>query len=386
MARLPQPGGDEHVWGDVLNDFLSQTLASDGSIKSGVVDNDNLASNCVSTAKIQNNAVATASIADGAVTAAKIASGVIPTSSRGIRFLSIFYSPPNIANGMYSNTYAAGYFSRFDDVVLGAGLQIPTDPYYASTVDIVKAAKALNSSIVFWGYIDAGVTSSNLPIATIKTYIDQWMTVGAGGIFLDLFGYDYHTSRSRQNEILDYIHSKNVGALINVWNSDDAFSSTVDATYNPSGTPTKANSSDVVLLESFVCNSDAIPASPHLMTMSDVKTRTDKVVAYRTSLGIRIFATNIMLHTGTSESNLNNYYGITEGVARACRLDGTGLSPSNYSSTGSDIGVVSPRRSSYTSLPFRSDQTYWLNNLWTKILAPDLGIVVDFSGVSWKQE
>lgn len=33
MARLPQPGGDQGVWGDILNDFLLQAHNSDGSLK-----------------------------------------------------------------------------------------------------------------------------------------------------------------------------------------------------------------------------------------------------------------------------------------------------------------------------------------------------------------
>jgi hypothetical protein len=32
MARLPIPGGDDDVWDDIMNDFLSQSLAPDGTI------------------------------------------------------------------------------------------------------------------------------------------------------------------------------------------------------------------------------------------------------------------------------------------------------------------------------------------------------------------
>ncbi|HSX00791.1 MAG TPA: hypothetical protein VLF67_00995, partial [Candidatus Saccharimonas sp.] len=34
MSRLPQPGGDDGVWGDILNDFLMVTHNADGTIKS----------------------------------------------------------------------------------------------------------------------------------------------------------------------------------------------------------------------------------------------------------------------------------------------------------------------------------------------------------------
>lgn len=33
MARLPQPGGDDGTWGDLLNDFLSQEHNTDGTLK-----------------------------------------------------------------------------------------------------------------------------------------------------------------------------------------------------------------------------------------------------------------------------------------------------------------------------------------------------------------
>lgn len=43
MARLPKPGGDSGNWGDILNDYLSQTHKNDGSLKDDVVTKTNLA-------------------------------------------------------------------------------------------------------------------------------------------------------------------------------------------------------------------------------------------------------------------------------------------------------------------------------------------------------
>ncbi|HKX73019.1 MAG TPA: hypothetical protein VJM32_03335 [Candidatus Saccharimonadales bacterium] len=37
MSRLPSPGGDDGIWGQVLNDFLAQVHKSDGSLRSGIV-------------------------------------------------------------------------------------------------------------------------------------------------------------------------------------------------------------------------------------------------------------------------------------------------------------------------------------------------------------
>lgn len=386
MARLPQPGNDEGTWGTILNDFLSQSLDTSGNIKAGSVGTTQLANNSISTAKLQDGAITSAKIADGAISSTKIAAD--PSTDAGIRSLLILYSPPNIIDAKYSDDYAAATLCRYDDVLLGSGLEDSGNAYHASTQAIIQKVAAISPSTVIWGYIDAGVTTGNLSLATIQAKVDAWVAMGAGGIFLDTFGYDYHTPRSRQNSILGYVHSKGVGAMINVWNPDDALSSTVDLTYNPSGTATVAGANDVLLLESWVCNSDSYP-SPHYTTISDIKTRADKAVAYRTSLGIRIYSANIMLHTGTDDATLAEYRGVSEGLARAWRLDGAGLQCSNYSSTGSDLAVVRPRFSPYRNIPLRTNAPYILNGSWTEVRAPDLGITITYDATGptydWEQ-
>jgi len=377
MARLPVPGSDQGSWGDILNDYLSQSLNTDGTLKSGVVGATQIASNAITGSKI----------ADGSITNAKLAASTTSSNS-GIRSFQIFYAQPNTMSGRFSDDYAAASLARYDDVVLGTGLEDPGNTYYTSTKNIIEKLASLSPSTVVWGYINVGVTTGNLSLATLQMQVDQWITAGAKGIFLDTFGYDYQVPRARQTSILNYIHSKNIGAIINVWNADDALSANVDATYNPTGAPTVANSSDVLLLESWVCNSDAY-SSPYYATISDVKTRGDKAIAYRTGLGIRIYAANIMLHTGTSDATIDNYRGVSEGLARAWRLDGTALSASNYSSTGSDSGVIRPRFSQYQNIPLRQSGTYILNGGWTTIEAPDLGITINYdpgtSTFDWQQ-
>ena len=38
MARLPVPGSDENTWGAVLNDFLSQSINTDGTLKKAAIE------------------------------------------------------------------------------------------------------------------------------------------------------------------------------------------------------------------------------------------------------------------------------------------------------------------------------------------------------------
>ena len=58
MARLPTPGGDSGNWGSILNDYLSQVHAPDGTLKSDSVTSDAIAP----------NAIDSIAIADGSIT------------------------------------------------------------------------------------------------------------------------------------------------------------------------------------------------------------------------------------------------------------------------------------------------------------------------------
>ncbi len=398
MARLPISGQDNGTWGDVLNDYLSQVHNADGTQKANTVGTAQLqdasattaklADNSVTTAKLVNSSVTSVKLADGSVTTNKLAPGVGDVGD-GLRSLLICYAPPNVINGKFVDDYAAGVLARYDDVVLGTGLEDPGSPYYASTTAIMQKLAVLSPNTVVWGYIDCGVTTGNLSLATLQTQIDQWMTLGAKGIFCDTIGYAYQTPRSRQNSIISYIHSKNVGAILNSFNPDEVLSPAVDATYNPTGTATVANSSDVLLLESWVCNSDSY-TTPFYATFSDIKTRGDAARAYRASLGLRIFASNILSHNDHTYNQIKVYRDIAEALARVFRLDGSGIAASFYGATGPDTGLVTPQFSSFRSIPLRPTAPYILNGPWTIVEAPDLGIIVNYDNGTnthtWQQQ
>ncbi len=86
MARLPQVGGDNGDWGVILNDFLSQSHSSDGSlkndtvgtpqIKDGAVTNATVATNSLTEDKfspaVQTKLNSSASTPDGSITEAKL--------------------------------------------------------------------------------------------------------------------------------------------------------------------------------------------------------------------------------------------------------------------------------------------------------------------------
>jgi|GEM_PF-1410617 len=68
MARLPQPGGDENTWGQVLNDFLAVAHTSDGKISpSGGIADDSIPASKLQSSSITNTQLNTGSGSDGQV-------------------------------------------------------------------------------------------------------------------------------------------------------------------------------------------------------------------------------------------------------------------------------------------------------------------------------
>lgn len=80
MSRLPIPGGDNGNWGVILNDYLSQALKSDGTIKDNSVTANTIAPNSITSTKIASDAIGASQIADGSITNALIANGTIQES------------------------------------------------------------------------------------------------------------------------------------------------------------------------------------------------------------------------------------------------------------------------------------------------------------------
>jgi hypothetical protein len=76
MARLPNPGGDDGNWGEVLNTYLSQSHKSNGTLKDGVVSSSALASDSVTASKLASDAVTSSSVQDGSIGESQLSSAV----------------------------------------------------------------------------------------------------------------------------------------------------------------------------------------------------------------------------------------------------------------------------------------------------------------------
>lgn len=70
MARLPIPGQDAGTWGEILNEYLAQSLKSDGTIKDNAVTANNIAPNSITNTQIASDTITAAVIQDGSITEA----------------------------------------------------------------------------------------------------------------------------------------------------------------------------------------------------------------------------------------------------------------------------------------------------------------------------
>lgn len=62
MARLPQPGADDGIWGQILNDYLSAAHNADGTLKDNSVTNNTIAANTINASALVNGTIAEAKL------------------------------------------------------------------------------------------------------------------------------------------------------------------------------------------------------------------------------------------------------------------------------------------------------------------------------------
>lgn len=180
--------------------------------------------------------------------------------------LAIFYGWPSTVNATFTVPGAINVFKDYHLVVFGSGLEETTHPDHSNTASIIAG---LTNTKVF-GYVN-----STLTLVDIKDKVDKWNAIGVAGIFCDIFGYDFGLTRSAQNDIVDYIHSKNLSAFVNAWNPDDVFA--------PSGNlVTHLGKLDWFLAESYqIINDD-------YQSTEDWISRSEKLVKYNKAVGTKI--------------------------------------------------------------------------------------------------
>lgn len=129
MARLPQPGADNGTWGNVLNDYLGQSLSPNGLLKDNTVTANTIADGVITSSKIADGTIVAGDISPSAsITRTQLATDVQTSLARADSALqsaalsggsisgfplrrageSIVGSPQELANAFASTTSPTG--------------------------------------------------------------------------------------------------------------------------------------------------------------------------------------------------------------------------------------------------------------------------------------
>jgi hypothetical protein len=131
MARLPELGGDQGVWGEVLNDFLGQSHTPAGTLKDSVIGTAQLQASSVTTAKLSNPGTANnVAVLDGS---AKLPEGQLPDRLSDAALMTKFGQSTSTTAAVVAST--AGAFVLPDaeviSLTLGASVSLAMPTYVA---------------------------------------------------------------------------------------------------------------------------------------------------------------------------------------------------------------------------------------------------------------
>lgn len=166
--------------------------------------------------------------------------------------LLIYYGYPSLINGSESAQDSLEHFEKYARVVLGDGLQNPNHPDHPHSKWLIASLEATQ----FFGYIDLGVYSphhpmQNLSIQEIESRAVAWKELGARGILLDDYGYDFAVTRERQTLAVETLHRLGLSVIANSWDPRHALDPMV-CEANPKGTGSPLKSGDFYLYESYL--------------------------------------------------------------------------------------------------------------------------------------
>jgi hypothetical protein len=187
------------------------------------------------------------------------------------KYLCVYYGWPSLVDGAGGDlTTATADFARFDLIVFGDGIWKDTHGDHINTTIIISGLNTAGKAA--YGYVDLGVSTQNLSVTAMKQAVNGWDSMGVKGIFWDDAGYDYGTTRARQDTMINYCHQKGLHVIMNAWNPDDVMG----------GTGVAITSGDTYLLESYLISEG------NYTSLTDWKTKADKCAAYQTSLGVKM--------------------------------------------------------------------------------------------------
>lgn len=180
MTRLPEVGGDSGSWGEILNDFLAQSHADDGSLKNDTVG----------TTQLRPSAITAAALADGSVTNSKIADGAVGT----VQLADSSVSRAKLLDAGTANGIAtlgsdgrlpeAQVPSRLAEDQLSATIGVVAEPLIEAAIadiDALRVEAVANGALLVSGTnvalcgdsITAGAGSTNVTVDSYAAYLGK---------------------------------------------------------------------------------------------------------------------------------------------------------------------------------------------------------------------
>jgi hypothetical protein len=209
--------------------------------------------------------------------------------------LGIYYGYPSLVNGSNGDVAkAAAAFKPFDVIVFGDSIEHSTHSDHAKTQQIISLLKPNGNKI--FGYVPIGTNgAARLTIAQIKQNVDEWQAMGVYGIFLDEYGFDYGVTRSKQNDIVGYIHGKGLKAFANSWVPADAMGDKNEVGNNQ---PPLLGTGDLYLMESWIVEGGSIQSTSQWVT------KADQALSYQQTKGVQIA---VLPTTTNPASSVNSF-------------------------------------------------------------------------------
>jgi hypothetical protein len=255
-----------------------------------------------------------------------------------LKRLAIYYSWPSEVNGADCDVIqATAVFTQFDIVVFGEGLEDSSHEDHARTITITNNLK--RGGVEVYGYIDLGISTSNLALVTIENRVSNWAAMGATGILYDNAGQDFGVSRTRLISAVDLVHnySPTLSVFVNAWEPDDVFGGGQEG-------PVPLKKGDWYLAESHPVSGDQCPDLGFWWDKSQ------KLIAYRdqiSSVRIAAIGTGNQGPTATitdPTTYWNNHppFRQTLWAAYLFGFDAFGFTNPEYSASGDDMDYLRP--------------------------------------------